>query len=170
MSETWLPIEGFEGFYEVSNRGEVRALKTWRGPRKIPRVLRPAITHKGYYRVSLQRKGLKKNAVIHRLVAKAFIPRHYRHPEVNHINGDKLDNRVENLEWCTHLQNMKHAHRNGLYFKRKKENGLCVLTADQVLEIRTMLIEMSAAEVSRRSGVSYWTICNIKQRRTWAWL
>lgn len=104
MKEHWKIIEDYPN-YEVSNLGTVRNIKTGC-------VLRPIVDD--YLRVDLCKDGKHKSKRIHRLVAEAFIPNPENKRTVNHISGDKTDNRVENLEWATHSENMKHAFRTGL--------------------------------------------------------
>jgi hypothetical protein len=97
----WKIIEGTN--YEVSSIGNVRNMKTGK-------VLKGGITPKGYKRVQLY----DKKVFIHRLVAEAFIPNPENKPQVNHKDGDKSNNFVDNLEWCTNTENMKHAKENNL--------------------------------------------------------
>lgn len=108
--EIWLPIEGYEGLYEVSDMGNVRSLnynKT--GETKI---LRPAMTRFGYLQVSLWKDGKRKMVKVHRLVATAFVPNMFGDDYVNHINEVKTDNRADNLMWCTHKENNNWGTRN----------------------------------------------------------
>lgn len=118
--EIWKPIVGYEGFYEVSNKGRVRSLK-----RKVSnghgfyikegRVLAMSKTTTGYWKVELKKSGEKRRSMkVHRLVAFAFIPNPENKPNINHIDGNPLNNEVENLEWCTQKENLLHATRNGL--------------------------------------------------------
>lgn len=93
--------------YEVSNLGNVRNKKTGK-------VLKPDKTIKGYLRVNFLKDGKLKHYLVHRLVATVFIPNPENKPQVNHIDGDKTNNQVENLEWNTYSENLKHAFRTGL--------------------------------------------------------
>ena len=109
--EVWKPVVGYEQYYQISNKGRVKSLYK-NGKTKI---LRPKQRRDGYYIVSLaNRKGGIKYAAIHRLVGKAFIPNINNYPQINHKDGIKTNNNVENLEWCTKSQNMRHAYDIGL--------------------------------------------------------
>lgn len=99
MSE-WKEIEEFPN-YQVSKSGEVKNVKTGR-------ILKPATSANGYYIVSLSDKEKRKTALVHRLVATAFIPNPLNGNIVNHLNGNKKDNHVSNLEWADQLENMNH--------------------------------------------------------------
>lgn len=110
MKESWVPIEGFEGYYEISNLGRVASLIGKNGIRKKPRILKSHIKKNGYFTVLLQMNKRKKTISVHRLVAKAFCKNPKNKPHVNHINFIMTDNRAENLEWVTVKENRKHSN------------------------------------------------------------
>jgi hypothetical protein len=117
----WLPVIGYEGLYEVSNRGEVRSLpkevRDSKGRRysREGKVLKQTTTALGYKKVNLSHKGVSKSFRVHRLVAQAFVPKlKEEENEVNHLDGDKANNTSDNLEWCTSSGNKQHALKEGL--------------------------------------------------------
>ena len=105
--EIWRTVDGSNGDYAVSNCGRVKNTKT-------ERILKPVIDQRGYGRVCLFTMNRDKRYKVHRLVAQAFIPNPNKLPQVNHKDGNKQNNAVENLEWITNEDNMKHANENGL--------------------------------------------------------
>jgi hypothetical protein len=120
--EIWKPIKGYK-HYLVSNRGRIKSLdrKVASGIKnnnqtiKYGRTLKPALKKNGYLTIMLyQEPGKRKTLTIHRLVCQTFIENPDNKPMVNHINGNKTDNRVKNLEWCTLSENMQHAIKNNL--------------------------------------------------------
>ena len=137
-SEQWRAVEGYPG-YEVSNLGRVVGSRGELTPARLP---------KGYLMVNLCKNGKQKPHYIHRLVAQAFIPNPENKPQVNHIDGDKNNNRVSNLEWATYLENHLHAIKNHLhrhYTRRVKQYDL---QGNLIAEYKTIL------EASRVTGVN----------------
>lgn len=109
MNEEWKDIEGYKGLYQISNLGKV---KRFYKNGKI-KILKPRLNHKGYERVSLcKNSNDHKEFCVHRLVGKTFIENPLGKPQINHINGNKLDNTIYNLEWVTPKENC--IHRNKL--------------------------------------------------------
>lgn len=117
--EIWKPIKNYEGLYEISNLGKVRSLPRLKhfGERIYTtktRILRSSDNGYGYKIVTLCKNNKHKKAYVHHLVAQTFIPNHNKLPEINHIDGIKENNAVDNLEWITRADNIKHAIATGL--------------------------------------------------------
>lgn len=112
LNEEWKDIKGYEGHYQVSNYGRIKSFAINKG--MYVKILKYVPDKDGYNRIGIYNKGKMKNFSVHRLVAKAFIYNPNNYPVVNHINGIKTDNRVNNLEWCTIKHNTKESYRLGL--------------------------------------------------------
>jgi hypothetical protein len=114
MKEIYKDIKGYEDRYQVSNIGNIKSKKiilypNITQPQVYPeKILKLEETKKGYLRVMLAKNGVHKKIYVHRLVAQHFIPNIKNKAQVNHKNGTKADNRVENLEWVTMLENIAH--------------------------------------------------------------
>lgn len=157
-AETWRPVAGFEGYYEVSDRGRVRGcertiiadIKGRQIPRKIPQRPRPVQDRpNGYKFVALCKDGKKVMRSVHRLVAEAFIPNPEKLPEVNHRDEDKTNNNVENLEWCTSQYNNSYGTR----IKRaadKRAVPIAAFSNDGTMVARFR----SGADAERMTGIS----------------
>ena len=111
--EVWKDIKGFEGFYKVSNRGNVYSVerRDSRGRKCGGRILKPRYNRGGYLQVSLCKNGKVKTKRIHRLVTEAFIPNPENHTEVNHLDEVKDNNELSNLEWCSREHNNTYGTR-----------------------------------------------------------
>ncbi|ENW7464033.1 TPA: NUMOD4 motif-containing HNH endonuclease [Escherichia coli] len=152
-------IPGYEGKYSVTKDG--RVYSHLRG-----RFLNPSPDNKGYLRVTLCSDGIQKTLKVHRLVAQLFIPNPYCKPEVNHINGDKSDNAIWNLEWCTCSENLKHAFSIGLKSAKGVFNGRAKLSETDVIDIRNS-VGMKLSELSTKYGVSEMQISTIRRGNAW---
>lgn len=110
MEEIWRDIKGYEGLYQVSNLGNVKSL-CYNKTKNLSKLLKPRknnVSSDAYFLVSLCKKGIHKNFYIHRLVAEAFIENVNDLPQVNHIDEDKSNNKVSNLEWCSAAYNLNY--------------------------------------------------------------
>lgn len=148
----WKPIKGYEGSYEVSDKGEVRSLprtinatdgRSWHAEGKL---ISPFLHSNGYLLVRLPDKP---KARVHRLVAEAFLPNPDNLSDVNHIDEVKTNNVLGNLEWCTRSHNMKHSTKKG------GDSHAAKYSLDQVQEVISLRKSgLSYKEVSRRTGIS----------------
>lgn len=165
--EIWKCVEGSDGKYQISNTGKVKSFANI-----TPRLLKQRISKDGYVWYVLQINGKGKTMRANRLVAKAFIPNPFNKATVNHIDGNKLNNTVENLEWATKEEQMKHAYNLGL--KKPVQGtlqGSSVLTKEQVLEIRRIYKshskEFGMLPLAKEYGVSVSTINKCVGKRSY---
>ena len=167
--EQWRAVVGYEGLYEVSNMGQVRSLarRTSNSRNRIAaRILMPSL-NRGYPNVHLSKHAAARMEQIHRLVATAFIGPPTL-PHVNHLNGDKTDNRVENLEYTTAKGNVQHACAFGLRDHRGERNHKAVLRPTDVQCIKQRLrAGEKAPRIARDYGVQSACIYKIRDGRTW---
>ncbi|MBR5878466.1 MAG: NUMOD4 motif-containing HNH endonuclease [Akkermansia sp.] len=138
MTEKWKLIPGYNDMYLISDQG--RVFSKWTG-----KILKPAISF-GYLRYRLRENKRDNKLRAHRLVAEAFIPNPENKPQVNHINGDKSDNRVENLEWCSPSENQLHSRRTlKNHCGVAKKPVLCVETGKVYPSITSAAEDLSLA-------------------------
>lgn len=155
MTEEWKNIIGYEGLYQVSNLGRVRNSKG--------QILTGYVNNKGYQMVHLRTKTTDKLYSIHRLVAIHFISNPDDLPQVNHKNEIKTDNRVSNLEWCTHSYNVNYGTRNKRVSKTKRNNTYNT-KAVRCVELKKTF--PSTREASRKTGIDcsqISAVCNHKK-------
>lgn len=147
MSERWRAVPGYEHKYQVSDKGRVRSVQTGK-------VLKPDNVA-GYLRCTLSKDNHTERYRVHRLVATVFIPNPEEKPQVNHINGIKTDNRVENLEWCTGSENQTHSRR---VLKRH-----CGLPKRRVQCVETGAIYPSISETASALDISISNVYRVLQ-------
>ena len=157
MQEEWRDIAGFEGLYQVSNLGRVKHLRV--NKCKQERMLKPEVHSCGYQRVVL---GNSVRKFVHRLVAEAFIPNPENKPQVDHIDGTRDNNRVDNLRWCTNMENA-----NFPIAKERKRIRLIGKTGKNAMRKRPVVcIETgdfywSSREASQTTGIHHQAISKV---------
>ena len=180
-NEIWKPILGvksglYDGYYEVSNLGRVKMLPRLLNHNKGMRVSKEKIVtgsnSHGYKIVSFKKDGIKAVVAVHILVARAFIenPCPDKFKIVNHLNSDRADNRVENLEWCDHSRNAKHAIEAGkLKITKGSERSTAILNDKKVLAIKLLYKtgEFSHWSLSELFNVGKTTIQKILNGDKW---
>lgn len=158
-----IEIPGFNSKYLVSDVGAVF--------NKSGKKLYVSIDKHGYPRVALYKNGRRSGYTVHRLVCNAFLPNPDNKPVVNHKNGIRTDNRIENLEWCTVSENVLHGFKMGRVGKTAKGEAAPhhILKEKDIPEIRKMLSsgELSLKEIGARYGVSLHTIYSVKSGKNW---
>ena len=145
--EEWKPIEGYEGLYEISNFGRVKSIdRIGHGGRKLKgRILKQAKNNCGYLVIDLDKHGKRKQFRVHRLVASAFIPNPNNYPIINHKDENKLNNHVNNLEWCT----VKYNTNYGNAITKMKENRNYFSVSKSVICLETNIIYDSIGKAAK---------------------
>ena len=138
--EFWKDIKDYEGLYQINNIGQVKSLRN-------NKILKPWKLKGGYLQVTLSKNGEAKRFLIHRLVAEAFLPNEEELPEVDHINNDKTDNRVANLQWISKIEN-----------NRKKETGIMI--PRRIICIETGEIFETVTAAAKSVNRNHSTMCN----------
>ena len=175
MNEEWRDIPDYEGWYQVSNLGNVRSLdreiiySNGKVYKQKGRKLKSTLKKTGYYYVSLSKNNTKPKFDVHRLVAITFLENINNYNCINHIDGDKCNNNVSNLEWCSYSYNAKHALEIGLNETMKGErNGASKLKDSDVVEIKRMLSKgIKGYEIAKKFKISQSTISEIKNNKKW---
>lgn len=176
MAEEWRDISGTFGKYRVSSLGRVASLK-----RKEARMLKPYANNKGYLLVKIHYSARFVRAKsIHRLVASQFLTKKPEHTQVNHKNGEKTDNNLENLEWCTSSHNIKHAFKTGLRstsIKQRESHSPLIAMDVQLIREAYWNKKNQAMSQKRRPftisnlaiyfNVGFKTVSNIVNNKTW---
>jgi len=167
-NEIWKPVNGYEGLYEVSSLGRVKTVERivpWltrshkrKTNRLLPSKIRASqISVRGYGRIQLSRNNVNIIFSVHRLVAEAFIPNIEKKPFINHINSNRNDNRIENLEWCTSKENSIHRVKFGKVLKTQRK-----ISEDIKIEIINLFEKgLSRYKISAATNNPISTVYNI---------
>lgn len=175
--EEWKDVEGYEGIYQVSNLGRLKSLerivhsKKW-DRREPSKILSPPQLKSGYLIASLHKEGKTKSVLLHRLIAKAFIPNPNNLPQVNHKDGNKQNNMIDNLEWVSAQDNIIHAYTNNLMHPA---HGIKInvghFVEEDIRNIRRMaLTGMSQRKIAAEYGVHQGSIWLILKGKTYRWV
>ena len=148
MEEIWKDVVGYEGLYQVSNLGKIRSTRC---------ELRQQVSNRGYFTVNLYKERKQRRKTVHRIVAEAFIPNPLSHSQINHIDENKKNNSVSNLEWCSPSENNLKYHQNHPGSKRRgKRKGKKVL---QISLNGNVVREWdNARQVFIETGMSDWSV------------
>lgn len=158
MNEIWKPIVGFEKLYTVSSLGKIRGTK----------ILAPGDNGRGYFYVFLSKNGKEKRFYVHRLVAKTFLPNPENKPYVNHKNGIRNDNRVENLEWVTQSENELHKYKTLGYVQKNAKKVIQLKNGKEIASF------VSIRDAQKNTGCDWKSINNCckglsKQTKGFEW-
>lgn len=176
LNELWEEISNYNHLYYVSNYGRILRLKHIRMSKRYykkgkaypTKIFRVSKNKQGYVNTQINFGGYFKTFKVHRLVAETFIPNPENKPQVNHRDGNKLNNRVDNLEWCTNGENGKHAWENGLRTKRIGNNNKFSVKVNQYDLDGTLIKKWNCInDISRELGIAHSLItscCQNKQK------
>jgi hypothetical protein len=177
--EKWKDVPGYEGYYQVSDIGNVKSMsrliqRIYKN--KTPscffskeKILKPVRKSKGYYHLTLHKDGIAKQATIHRLVMSAFSG--VSSMEINHKDGIKANNVLENLEYCDRKHNVRHSFKLGLNKPRTlrgEKNPMSKLSKQDVMQIKKLISQgISQKKIGDMFGVAQTSIHNIHKKKTW---
>lgn len=160
MEEIWKDVIGYEDEYMVSNTGKMFSLKSGK-------QLKIYKDKDGYHKATFSRKQKKKLFLIHREVIKSFSTNPENKRCVNHKDGNKSNNAIDNLEWCTHKENISHADSTGLRNIKGENNKISKLRSFEVLEIRSLYDGSNKKYLAKKYNVSEWNIKLIVELKAW---
>ena len=155
-----MPVFGYEEYYDISNCGDIYSKRT-------NKLLKQFTNKKGYKTIGLFDGGTIKTHYSHRLVLISFIGVNLKKPQVNHKNGFKHDNNIENLEWCTAKENIIHAVETGLNNNNGERSSSCKLSDKDIIKIKKLCCKgfLSQAYIAKKFNVSQSLICKINKNK-----
>lgn len=173
-NEIWKDILNYEGYYQVSNLGRIKSLKRYVKKRWDTlilideKILKPILRKDGYYRIKLCKNGNYDHPLVHQVVLKTFVKNLENKPQINHINGDKSNNKLNNLEWTTISENIQHSYNNNLHKKlRGVKNGASKLTETDILEIRKIGKLRKVKDTAFKYNITTHTVWCILNNKSW---
>lgn len=176
--EEWKPVINFEDRYEVSSFGLIRSIPFLKNSRnnhgeysfmEKGGILKPSKTKDNYFFVSLCRDKYEKRVRVHRLVAEHFLLNPDNLPQINHIDGNKQNNHISNLEWCSAQHNVIHSYKLGLASNKEERHPSTVLTHEKVFRMAEMRYGgYSYKQISEELDLKYATVWSVINRRNWA--
>ncbi len=169
MEEVWVNIKDFPD-YQISNFGRIESIRKLKSGKIIKKILK-SLKINEYYYVALYKNKNRFYKSIHRLVLESFRPiDNSDNYQCNHIDGNKINNILNNLEWCTQSENMKHAYKIGLESQKGICNSSCKKTEDEIIFIIKLLNEniLTQKEIGCKFGLSQSHISNIKNSKRWS--
>lgn len=162
--EIWKYIIGFGDKYQISNYGQVKSFKRGTGV-----IMKPVKNRYGYLTIKLVYFKQKKRFYIHRLVTSYFLENPLNKDFVNHIDGNKANNNLQNLEWCTNSENMRHADKIGLRKMPKgNKNSMAKLTDSQVREIKFNRFGVYQKDIAKEFNIARQTVSKILSGKQWS--
>lgn len=177
-NEIWKETLGYEGMYAISNYGRLKGIKrTIKASNQFvdfdrtinEKIYKPSINGSGYFTVALSKNGTSKTYLLHRLVAETFIKNEKNKKEVNHKDGNKINNAVSNLEWLSSKENKTHAKKKGLGYLGGERCVQSILKNDDINGIRLLLkCGLSQSKIGNLYGVSQGAIQKINKNKTWS--
>jgi len=170
-NKIWFDLIDFENKYVINKKGEVKSKYTTSekcGRKPTGNIIKQYVGRAGYYVIPLSIYQKSKTRFVHRLIAINFIPNPENKPQVNHIDGNKLNNSIENLEWCTPSENAKHAYKNKLSVGLSgSKSHFAKLTEHDVLQIRLLSNYIEQTLIIKIFNISAGTASMIINRKTW---
>ena len=161
----WEPIKGFDGYF-INELGEVKSVKSFKGTQE--KILKGSKNQQGYKTISLMKNGKMYTKTLHRLLANTFIPNPNNLPCINHIDGNILNNSLDNLEWCTYGHNEKEAYRLGLKKSRIKPKKVIKLSKD--LKILKIYDSLNSVKKDNYSVGNIGEVCNHNRKTAYGYV